>query len=94
MMLYCIMAEITTSLDWDQLSIQLENSAKRLGRYSPEMLQLSNNISIMVKELGKEEINCRRHSRQTRQHQELLTKINVEIHNFEVYLTFGTLLSG
>ena len=88
------MAEITQSLDWDKLSIQLENSAKRIGRYSPEMLRMSNNIGTMVKELGKEEINCRRHGRQTRQHRELLDKINSEIANFEMYLTFGTLLGG
>jgi hypothetical protein len=88
------MAEITQSLDWDRLSIQLENSAKRLGRYSPEMLRMSSNIGAMVKELGKEEINCRRHGRQTRQHKELLDKINAEITNFEMYLTFGTLLGG
>jgi hypothetical protein len=88
------MAEITTSLDWDRVSIELENSAKRLGRYSPEMLRISSNIGAMVKELGKEEITCRRHGRQTRQHKELLDKINQEIANFEMYLTFGTLLSG
>ena len=88
------MAEINQSLDWDKLSIQLENSAKRIGRYSPEMLRMSNNIGTMVKELGKEEINCRRYGRQTRQHKELLDKINSEITNFEMYLTFGTLLSG
>lgn len=88
------MAEITQSLDWDRVSIELENSAKRLGRYSPEMLRISNNIGVMVKELGKEEINCRRQQKQTLKHQELLTKINEEIHNFEMYLTFGTLLSG
>jgi hypothetical protein len=88
------MAEITQSLDWDKLSIQLENSAKRIGRYSPEMLRMSSNIGAMVKELGKEEINCRRHGRQTRQHRELLDKINGEIANFEMYLTFGTLLGG
>ena len=88
------MAEITTSLDWDKLSIQLENSAKRIGRHSPEMLRMSNNIGTMVKELSKEEINCRRYGRQTRQHKELLGRINAEIANFEMYLTFGTLLSG
>jgi len=88
------MAEITQSLDWDKLSIQLEHSAKRIGRYSPEMLRMSNNIGFMVKELSKEEINCRRHGRQTRQHTELLDKINAEIANFEMYLTFGTLLGG
>jgi hypothetical protein len=88
------MTEINQSLDWDQISIQLENSAKRLGRYGPEMLRISSNIGGMVKELSKEEINCRRHGRQTRQHRELLDKINSEIANFEMYLTFGTLLSG
>ena len=29
------MTEITTSLDWDKVSIDLENAAKRLKRYSP-----------------------------------------------------------
>ena len=93
-MLQLIMTEITTSLDWDKVSIDLENAAKRLKRYSPEMLKMSSNIGVMVKQLSEEEINCRRHSRQTRQHQELLTKINEEIANFERYLTFGVLLSG
>jgi hypothetical protein len=94
MMLYCIMAEITQSLDWEKVSIELDNSAKRLGRYSPEMLRISNNIGAMVKQLSEEEINCRRQAKQTRKHRELLTKINEEIHNYEMYLTFGTLLSG
>jgi hypothetical protein len=55
---------------------------------------MSSNIGVIVKQLSEEEINCRRHGRQTRQHQELLTKINEEIANFERYLTFGVLLSG
>lgn len=93
-MLQLIMTEITTSLDWDKVSIDLENAAKRMKRYGPEMLQMSSNIGIMVKRLSEEEINCRRQGRQTRQHQELLTKINEEIANFERYLTFGVLLSG
>lgn len=88
------MTEITTSLDWDKVSIDLENAAKRMKRYGPEMLQMSSNIGTMVKRLSEEEINCRRQGRQTRQHQELLTKINEEIANFERYLTFGVLLSG
>jgi len=93
-MLQLIMTEITTSLDWDKVSIDLENAAKRMKRYGPEMLQMSSNIGTMVKRLSEEEINCRRQGRQTRQHQELLTKINEEIANFERYLTFGVLLSG
>ena len=93
-MLQLIMTEITTSLDWDKVSIDLENAAKRLKRYGPEMLKMSSNIGVIVKQLSEEEINCRRHGRQTRQHQELLTKVNEEIANFERYLTFGVLLSG
>lgn len=88
------MTEITTSLDWPKVSIQLENAAKRMKRYGPEMLQMSTNIGVMVKKLSEEEINCRRQGKQTRQHQELLTKINEEISHFEQYLTFGVLLSG
>ena len=88
------MAEITTSLDWAEVSIQLENAAKRMKRYGPEMLKISSNIGDMVKLLSEEEINCRRMGKQTRQHQELLTKINQEILQFEQYITFGVLLSG
>ena len=88
------MAEITTSLDWAQVSIELESAAKKMKRYGPEMLKMSAAIGSMVKKLSEEEINCRRQGRQTRQHQELLAKINKEIQHFEQYLTFGVLLSG
>lgn len=88
------MAEINTSLDWAEVSIQLETAAKKMKRYSPEMLQISSNIGRMVKKLSEEEINCRRMGKQTRQHRELLTQINQEIAQFEQYVTFGVLLSG
>ena len=88
------MAEITTSLDWATVSIQLESAAKKMKRYGPEMLKMSAAIGSMVKKLSEEEINCRRQGKQTRQHKELVTKINEEIANFERYLTFGVLLAG
>ena len=88
------MAEITTSLDWASVSIELENAAKRMKRHGSEMLKISSNIGDMVKLLSEEEINCRRIGKQTRQHQELLIKINQEILQFEQYITFGVLLSG
>lgn len=88
------MTEINTSLDWAKVSIQLETAAKRMKRYGPEMLKMSNAIGAMVKKLSEEEINCRRQGKQTRQHKELLAKINEEITNFERYLTFGVLLAG
>ena len=93
-MLYCIMAEITTSLDWAEVSIQLESAAKKMKHYGPDMLKMSNGIAAMVKKLSEEEVNCRRMGRQTRQHKELVAKINEEIANFERYLTFGVLLNG
>jgi hypothetical protein len=88
------MAEIRTSLDWARVQIALEAPVRRLNRYSDEMLQISTNIGLMVKQLSEEEITCRRMGKQTRKHQELLTKINSEIANYEQMITFGTLLAG
>ena len=94
MMLYCIMTEINHSLEWAQIQIDLERPAKKLKRYSNDMLQISTNIGRLVKQLSEEEINCRRQGKQTRKHQELLTKINEEINMYEQMLTFGVLLNG
>lgn len=88
------MAEINTSLDWAKVQIALEAPVRRMNKYSGEMLQISTNIGKMVKELSEEEITCRRQGKQTRRHQELLTKINTEIANYEQMITFGTLLAG
>jgi hypothetical protein len=48
----------------------------------------------MVKDLSKEEINCRRLGRQTRLHKEKVDKINEEIANYERMITFAVLLAG
>lgn len=88
------MTEINHSLEWAQIQIDLERPAKKLKRYSNDMLQISTNIGRLVKQLSEEEINCRRQGRQTRKHQELLTKINEDIHLYEHMLTFGMLLNG
>jgi hypothetical protein len=87
------MTEINHSLEWAQIQIDLERPAKKLKRYSNDMLQISTNIGRLVKNLSEEEINCRQ-GRQTRKHQELLTKINEEINMYEQMLTFGVLLNG
>jgi hypothetical protein len=88
------MTEINHSLEWAQVQIALEAPAKKLKRYSGDMLQISNNIGRLVKQLSEEEINCRRMGKQTKKHQELLTKINGEINMYEQMLTYGVLLSG
>jgi len=88
------MTEINHSLEWAQIQIDLERPAKKLKRYSNDMLQISTNIGRLVKQLSEEEINCRRQGRQTKKHQDLLTKINGEINMYEQMLTFGVLLNG
>lgn len=88
------MTEINHSLEWAQIQIELEQLAKKLKRYSSDMLLISNNIGNLVKTLSEEEINCRRLGKQTRKHRVLLTKINKEINMYEQMLTFGLLLNG
>lgn len=88
------MPVITQSLDWSQVQTELEATARQLKRYDGQMLKVSQNIGRMVAELSKEEVNCRRHGRQTQRHREILAKINKEIASYEQMLTFGVLLNG
>ena len=86
--------QIQTSMDWAGVQQRIEAPVIKMKRYGHQMMKISRNIGLMVTELSKEEINCRRQGKQTRQHKELLAEINEEIANFERYLTFGVLLSG
>ena len=88
------MAKINHSLEWNQVQMQLEQSARRTGKHTDDMIRVSQNIGFMVIELSKEEVNCRRAGKQTKKHIELLAKINDEIANYEQMLTFATLLGG
>jgi PP-loop superfamily ATP-utilizing enzyme len=85
---------IQTSLDWPAAQTRLEVPVRRLNKYSHEMWNISHNIGLMVKELSKEEINCRRQGKQTRIHKEMVDKINQEIANYERMITFAVLLTG
>jgi hypothetical protein len=86
------MAEISTSLDWTHVQQELESTVRGLGKYSADMLQVSKNITVMVQELSKEEIQCRRLGRQTLRHRELLSQTNQQIQQLEQMITFATLL--
>jgi len=86
--------QIQTSVDWPAVQTQLEAPARRMKKYSGEMLKVSRNIGLMVSELSKEEINCRRMGRQTSNHKQMVDKINEEIANYERMLTFAVLLAG
>jgi hypothetical protein len=86
--------QIQTSLDWPSAQTILEAPLHKMNKYTNEMWNISHNIGLMVKDLSKEEVNCRRQQRQTRQHKELVDKINEEIANYERMLTFAVLLAG
>jgi PP-loop superfamily ATP-utilizing enzyme len=86
--------QIQTSMDWAQVQQRIELPVVRMKKYSGEMLKVSRNIGLMVKELSKEEITCRRMGKQTSKHKEQVDKINEEIANYERMLTFAVLLAG
>jgi PP-loop superfamily ATP-utilizing enzyme len=86
--------QIRSSLDWQVTQSALEAPLHKMKKYTNEMWNISHNIGLMVKELSKEEINCRRLGKQTRQHKEMLAKINEEITNYERMITFAVLLAG
>lgn len=85
---------IQTSMDWAAVQRRIEAPALKMKRYSGEMLKVSRNIGLMVRELSKEEINCRRSGRQTPKHKETVDQINQEIANYERMITFAVLLAG
>ena len=86
--------QIQSSLDWPTVQTALEAPLHKMKKYTHEMWNISHNIGLMVKELSKEEINCRRQQKQTRIHKEMLAKINEEITNYERMITFAVLLAG
>jgi hypothetical protein len=88
------MSEIQTSLDWPGMQTAMEAPLYKMNKYTHEMWNISHNIGLMVKELSKEEIECRRQQKQTRKHRELLNKINECIAEYECNLTFAVLLAG
>jgi uncharacterized protein (DUF3084 family) len=86
--------EITTSLDWQKIRIEMITISKGTGKYQHEMIKIIENLDLMVSELSKEEVKCRQQHKQTQTHRELVNKINNEIANYEQMITFGTLLNG
>ena len=86
--------QIQSSLDWPKVQTALEAPLHQMKKYTNEMWNISHNIGLMVKDLSKEEINCRRYQKQTRLHKELVDKVNEEIANYERMITFAVLLAG
>lgn len=88
------MTGITTSMDWASVQDNIEAPVRKLKRYNGQMFKISKNIGLMVAELSKEEINCRKIGKQTAKHREMLARINKEIESYETMITFGVLLNA
>ena len=86
--------KIESSVDWQEVRTSLIKLAEATGIHQNQMKKIVGNFDSMVTELSIEEIECRRKQKQTKRHQELITKINEEITNYEQMITFGTLLNG
>jgi hypothetical protein len=86
--------KVETSLDWQHIYPKLMKLAESTGQHQFDMKKIVGNLESMITELSIEEIECRRKQKQTKKHQELITKINEEITNYEQMITFGTLLNG
>ena len=87
------MLEIQSSLDWQRVQNELQSATRKLTVHNKDLNILNKNIEKLVTELSKEEINCRRQTRQTIRHKELLDKCNKLIQNYEQMITFATLLN-
>lgn len=86
--------QIQTSMDWADVQKRIEAPVYRMKKYTGEMFKVSRNIGLMVSELSREEVNCRRVGKQTSTHKILVDKINEEIANYERMITFAVLLAG
>ena len=73
------MNQIQTSLDWPAVEKCLIEQAKIAPAAEHDLCKMIRNIGTLVGELSKEEIACRRKTRQTLQHRELVTQINQQI---------------
>ena len=86
--------KIESSVDWQEVRTSLIKLAEATGIHQNQMKKIVGNFDSMVTELSIEEVECRRKQKQTKKHQEMITKINEEITNYEQMITFGTLLNG
>ena len=85
--------KIQTSLDWQHVSADVRYRIRNLKFENRRDLSLLiEYVDYLVGELSKEEINCRRHKKQTRKHQELTEKINTRLEEIDQLITFAALL--
>jgi len=82
--------EIKNSLDWQEVHSNLRNQMSTLG-WNPDLRRMLNNITNMVVELSKVEVDARR-SKSDRVTQEKMADINKAISHLEKILLMAILM--
>jgi len=82
--------KIETSLDWNNVQSQLNDQLDSIG-YTPDLEKMLKNISRMVDELSKIEVNARR-IHNTNLTRDYLEKINKSIDHLEKLILIARLM--
>jgi len=82
--------EIKNSLDWQEVHSDLRHQMSTLG-WNPDLRRMLNNITNMVVELSKVEVDARR-SKSDRVAQEKMVDINKAIDHLEKILLMAMLM--
>jgi len=87
---YNLVMEIKTATDWQQVYSALRSELNDIG-YNPDLNRMLNNITLMVTELSKAEVEARRlHS--AKNLIEPIEKINKAILHLEQFLLIARLM--
>lgn len=82
--------QITSSLDWQNVHSQLRTQVKSLP-YNPDLRRMLNNISNMVSELSKLEVETRR-TQKSSYTEKYVNEINKAIDHLEKLLLMAELM--
>ena len=82
--------KITSSLDWDKIETQLRTQVNSLP-YNPDLRRMLNNITTMVTELSKLEVETRRTQKFSYTEPQVI-KINQAIDHLEKLLLMAELM--
>lgn len=87
------MDKISSSLDWQQLRIQIEQKISHLSyKIQEDLYIMLKNTDMFITELSIEEIECRRKQRPTKKFLTKLEETNTMIADINKMITMGALL--
>lgn len=80
--------KIETSLDWQRVRTNLMTIFQNDYEVQQTIKRMDDHIQI----ISREEIQCRRHQKQTKKHKQLVDDFNEQLYNIEKLATFGALI--